>query len=306
MQSFPEKPSQKVPVLLLAFNRPTLTDKVLASISGYAPPDLYVSVDGPRAGRPDDERNGAAIRESVAVWEKANPATRVHRLYREANLGCGRGVSSAISWFFSEQEMGIILEDDCLPNRSFYSFCQEMLYRYANDERIMHIGGSNYLEGRIGMESTYYFSKYPQIWGWASWRRAWSKYAFDMPDLDRVLVLPEFRRYYDGELFIRTRNGAVDTWDIQWIYTFLLNGGLSVLPKDNLIRNTGFAEEGGIHLTEKPKWYNDATVEFTVLIHPTEVVHHAAADDYVFRKAYRMSLAYRVRSRLKRLFFKKS
>jgi hypothetical protein len=305
MLSFPEKPSEKVAVLLLAFNRPSLTDKVLGSIGHYAPPDLYVALDGPRPGRKDDELNGAAITESVSAWEAANPATRVHRLYRKKNLGCGRGVSSAITWFFSQEEMGIVLEDDCLPNLAFFSFCERLLWQYRDAEKIMHIGGSNHLHGGITVDSTYYFSKYPQIWGWASWKRAWEKYRLEMPDLESLFSLPAFRRYYKKEIFLITGRGDLDTWDIQWIYAFLMNDGLSILPRDNFIKNLGFDNNGGTHLQAKPSWYDDTTTEIEVLVPPDSITQNQAADDYVFRTVYNPSALSRIKRKLKKLLFKK-
>lgn len=306
MEFIVEQPVKKVPVLLLAFNRPQLTIQVLNSIAGYAPPALYVALDGPRAERTDDEQHSTQIKHIVAEWEAANPATRVHRLFRESNLGCGRGVSSAISWFFENEPMGIVLEDDCLPNRSFFHFCQEMLHRYANEERVMHIGGSNHLHNAVPMESTYYFSNYPQIWGWAGWRRAWSKYSFEMPELERLFGLPAFKRYYKEDIFRMTASGQLNTWDIQWIYTFLLNNGLSVLTKYNFIRNIGFDSSGGTHYNDKPSWYNDTVTEADELIAPLYMESNLAADDYVFRTCYNPSVMLRARRKLRSLLFKKS
>jgi hypothetical protein len=297
--------NDKVSVLVLAFNRPVITKKVLAAIADYAPPKIYVAVDGPRPGRADDQKNCAAVIQAVAEWEAAHPNTLVIRLFREANLGCGRGVSTAINWFFSQEEMGIILEDDCLPNRSFFVFCEELLHRYKDHEEIMHIGGSNHLHGGVRIAETYYFSKYPQIWGWASWRRAWSKYNFDMPDLANLLLRPEFSRYYHKDLFLKTAQGELDTWDIQWIAAFLLNDGLSILPAGNFIRNLGFDSHGGAHLNKKPSWYDDRTTDIETIIHPPVVEQNVKADDFVFRTVYNPSLLLRARRKL-RSFFKKS
>jgi len=307
MESTAENAQEKVPVLLLAFNRPLLTQKVLDTIAAYAPPDLYVAVDGARPGRKDDEAHVADIRQRVTVWEAANPRTRVHKLYRETNLGCGRGVSGAITWFFGEEPMGIILEDDCLPNKSFYSFCEELLHRYANEERIMHIGGSNFLGGAVPMESTFYFSRYVQIWGWASWRRAWQKYRFEMTDLDGVFRLPAFRRYFrqDKGIFEGTATGHLNTWDLQWIYAILWNDGLSIAPNGNFIRNIGFDDAAGTHLTDKPSWYDDTTTESEVLIAPSAMEANAAADDRILRTVYRPSILLRMQRKLKKILFKK-
>ena len=306
MESIVEQPVKKVPTLLLAFNRPQATTLVLNAIAAYGPPDLYVAVDGPRPGRADDEQHNAEIRQIVTEWERSNPATRVHHLYRETNLGCGRGVSSAITWFFEEEPMGIILEDDCLPNKSFFLFCQTMLHRYATEERIMHVSGCNHLHGAVPMDSTYYFSNLPQIWGWASWRRAWNKYSFEMTDLEGLFRIPTFQRYYKEDIFRMTAAGELDTWDTQWIYAFLMNDGLSVLTKYNFVKNIGFDTHGGVHYDEKPAWYNDTVTESEVLIPPGSIEANAAADDYVFRKIYNPSIMLRAKRKLRKLLFKKT
>ena len=304
MESTVEQSVKKVPVLLLAFNRPQATAQVLTGITPYGPPDLYVAVDGPRTGRKDDEQHNAEIGRIVAQWEAANPATRVHRLFRDTNLGCGRGVSSAITWFFDAEPMGIILEDDCLPNKSFFHFCEEMLHRYATEERIMHVSGCNHLHGGVRMDSTYYFSNLPQIWGWATWRRAWNKYSFEMTDLEGLFRIPAFQRYYKEDPFRTTAAGKLDTWDTQWVYAFLMNNGLSVLTKYNFVKNIGFDTHGGVHYEEKPPWYNDTVTENEVLIPPGSIEANVAADDYVFRKIYNPSIVLRAKRKLRKLLFK--
>ena len=295
----------KVPVLLLAFNRPGITKKVLTAIAGYAPPRLYVAVDGPRPGHPTDGKNCATVKQLVADWQTAHPATQVHTLYRDANLGCGRGVSSGISWFFDQEEMGTILEDDCLPSPGFFWFCEQFLWQYRDEEKIMHIGGSNHLHDAIPMDSTWYFSKYPQIWGWASWRRAWSRYRFEMTDLPGLFSRPEFNRYYNKEIFELTARGELDTWDIQWIYAFLMNDGLAILPNGNFIQNIGFGDNGGVHLNNKPVWYEERISEVNQLVAPSTMEPNVAADDYVFRTCYNPDIWLRAKRKIKKLLFKK-
>ncbi|MBS1599289.1 MAG: nucleotide-diphospho-sugar transferase [Bacteroidetes bacterium] len=297
--------SDKVSVLLLAFNRPVITEKVLEAIAIYAPRDLYIGIDGPRPGNEKDVENCGLVKKLVDNWEQKNPSVRVHKLYRDKNLGCGHAVSEAINWFFDNEEMGIILEDDCLPNKSFFSFCQILLRKYYDNEAIMHIGGSNYLDDKIKIDSTYYFSKFPHIWGWATWRRAWKKYQFDMPHFDEFLHHPDFKRYYDNEVFIKVKQKEVDTWDSQWVYTFIMNEGLSILPKKNLVKNLGFDEFKGTHLHKKPKWYNDNTTEIQTIIHPNKILQNQLADDYIYKKAYKKTIIIRIKTLIKKLFFKK-
>ncbi len=296
---------KKVNVLFLGFNRPALTYKVLQSIAEYAPEHLYVALDGARPGSLSDAEGSAAIKEMIEKWSAANPAVTIHRLYRESNLGCGIAVSQAITWFFEQEEMGIILEDDCLPNKSFFGFCEELLHRYRNEEKIMHIGGSNYLYGHVPVDTSYYFSRLPQIWGWATWKRAWDLYDFRMSAFDQLLTNPVFQRYFkfERDIYTLTKEGRLDTWDVQWVYTIYTHGGLSIVSTGNLVTNAGFDDNKGVHLIKKPKWYNDQTVEITTMRHPDRLEPNTAADDYVTRRKHRIGIQGKLKKLIKKLLF---
>jgi hypothetical protein len=306
MATSSDNKTAKVPVLLLAFNRPAATKKVLDAITAYQPPHLYVAVDGPRVNNIHDAENCKQVIEIIDNWEKGNQYTLVHRLFQKTNLGCGIAVSTAISWFFNKEEMGIILEDDCLPNSSFFFFCQALLHKYYEVEQVMHIGGSNFLYDSIKIDGSYYFSKYPHIWGWASWKRAWNKYEYSMPLFDEFIKLPDFIRYYDAQIFIKTKFREIDTWDSQWIYSFLMNNGLSILPTKSMITNIGFNKESGSHINKKPKWYKSKIYSIETLIHPVDIVHNEKADDYVFNKIFKRGVYFRLKKNIRKLFFKKS
>ena len=161
-------------------------------------------------------------------------------------------MSSGLDWIFSKEEKAIILEDDCLPDVSFFSFCEELLERYAQDQRVMSICGGNYQDGKVRNDASYYFSKYPRIWGWASWSRAWKYYDVNM------CKWPEFRdgrwlidflggdiaasRYWYAQ-FEAVYHNRIDTWDFQWQLAHWLYRGLTIIPNRNLISNIGFGEE---------------------------------------------------------------
>ncbi|GAB2821422.1 hypothetical protein [Ferruginibacter profundus] len=293
----------KAPVLLIAFNRPATTQQVLDAIAIYQPPVLYVATDGVRKDNTTDAAKCAAVHELVNNWKKNNPAVEVKTLYQPENLGCGRGVSTAISWFFNNEEMGIILEDDCLPNQSFFTFCNTLLYQYKDDDRIMHIGGSNFIEPEMKVNNeSYYFSIYPHIWGWASWRRAWSKYDFEMKKFEKFKRLPEFIKYYDQELFEKTKSHEIDTWDSQWAYTILMNKGVSVIPNYNLVKNLGFDENSGSHHNKTPNWYKGVVHEIKEIKHPEEFILNKANDDLVYKKVIKRGVSHRLKRFLKRLF----
>jgi hypothetical protein len=289
----------KVPVLLLAFNRPAATKRVLDAIAIYQPPRLYVGIDGPRLNNLNDAENCKQVEEIINQWETTNSGISVFKLFQKENLGCGPGVSTAISWFFDKEEMGIILEDDCLPNKSFFPFCQELLHKYLDVEQVMHISGSCFLNDSIKTETSYYFSIYAYIWGWASWKRAWQKYEYNMPRFAELLKLPEFLQYYDDEVFVKTKTGKLDTWDSQWIYSILMNNGLSISPAVNMVSNLGFEENPGSHIIKKPKWYNPNMQELSEIKHPDQIMQNIKADSYVFRKVYKRGILYRFKKMIR-------
>lgn len=238
------------PILFLVFNRPDTTLKVFEQIRKAEPPRLYVAADGPRMDRPGEREKCDKTREIATSvdWE-----CEVKTLFRDDNLGCRDAVSSGIDWFFDNEEMGIILEDDCLPNKSFFRFCERLLKTYQYDNRIMHINGNNY-----GAESSnfsksnysYHFGSMPQVWGWATWRRAWIKFDTEIKDFDRFKQFKQLesvisnRKHLKSQLkrWEKAKRGEIDTWDFQWQYAVISNHGLTVVPKKNLISNIGFGE----------------------------------------------------------------
>jgi hypothetical protein len=234
------------PILMVVFNRPLHTMKVFEEVRKARPPRLYIAVDGPRQGRQDDVVN---IDKTMKIFDSIDWECSVQRLVREHNKGCQIAVTAAISWFFENEETGIILEDDCIPSPSFFNYCSHLLEKYKDNESIMHINGVNFQEGKIRGKGTYYFSKITIVWGWASWRRAWKKYDIDMHGLDRFMedklyksVIPYQKSYdeYWRPYLLKSKAGLNDSWDYQWMFTIWKNNGLSVTPNYNLITNVGF------------------------------------------------------------------
>ncbi len=238
----------KVPVLFLIFNRPDATQKVFDAIRKIKPRRLYIAADGPRFGKQKDLDR---CEETRRITEKIDWPCDVKRLYREKNLGCGKAVSSAINWFFQNVESGIILEDDCLPDKSFFSFSGRMLEKYKNDSEIMQISGDNFLEYKNQDRNSFMLSNYPHIWGWATWRRAWKKYDFDMKDWRQRNLLQKVKfakgglwnKIYWTAMFDAIISGAIDTWDFQWVNALMRNSGFSVVPGVNLVSNVGFRKD---------------------------------------------------------------
>lgn len=232
------------PVLFLVFNRPDTTRQVFEGIRRARPPRLYVAADGPRAGRPAETGRCDKVRAiATAVdWE-----CRVETLFRDENLGCKKAVSGGISWFFEHETEGIILEDDCLPNQSFFTFCDQMLAKYRGDTRVFIVSGYNKQQKWDRSQADYFFSNYGGIWGWASWRRAWDHYDSDMSLLGEAIdrgVLIDLLGSKQGRLrestFKNVLEKKVDTWDYQWGFARHINNGLVCVPKVSLIENIGF------------------------------------------------------------------
>jgi hypothetical protein len=179
----------KSPILFLIFNRPDTTKAVFESIKSIKPLKLYIAADGARGNKLGED---LLVEETRAIIQSVDWECEVKTLFRKENLGCKVAVSSAIDWFFENEEQGIILEDDCLPDASFYGFCENLLDYYKNDERVFHISGNNFQDGIIRGDGSYYFSKYNHSWGWATWRRVWKTYDVNMKGLTKALDLKVF------------------------------------------------------------------------------------------------------------------
>ncbi|MDD3084041.1 MAG: nucleotide-diphospho-sugar transferase [Candidatus ainarchaeum sp.] len=237
----------KIPILFLVFNRLDTTKQVFEEIKKARPKKLYVAADGPR--NIEEEKKTDAVRKHVL--DNINWNCEVKTLFRKKNLGCGKAVSQAITWFFKNEEMGIILEDDCLPSQSFFPFCEELLKKYKNDEKVMQISGFNPVSKNKYSDTDYLFSYSGSIWGWATWRRAWEKYDFDMKTFPKFKKLNKIENFYFNKKIIKSKLKnfeliylkKIDTWDYQWSYSRLFNQGISIISSKNLIRNIGFGIE---------------------------------------------------------------
>jgi hypothetical protein len=278
--------SLTTPVAFIIFNRPDTTERVFEAIRQAKPLKLLVVADGPRTDRPDEVEKCVATR---AVIDRVDWECEVLTNYSDINLGCKRRVSSGIDWVFSLVEEAIILEDDCLPAPSFFQFCQTLLEKYRYDDRIMHIDGTNLQFGQTRTPYSYYFSKYPGIWGWASWRRAWQHYDVGLKSweefkksqaIESVHISPYEQKYW-VEILDRVHQGKIDTWDYQWNYTCWSQGGLSIVPEVNLVTNIGFRPDA-THTTHQSNLAALPLSEISQLEHPPFIVAHRDADEYIF------------------------
>lgn len=237
-----------VPVLFIIFNRIDTTAKVFNKIREIKPKELFISADGPRINKFDDNKKCKETRDYVLQnidWD-----CNLHTLFNDNNLGCKYAIINAINWFFENVEEGIILEDDCLPNSTFFDFCKEMLSVYRYDSRIMRISGTNLLGEWKSNIQDYHFSYYGGNWGWASWKRAWKYFDPTMKlwedeevrkrikdivcnDNQYRMIEKNFNTAYDGK---------IDAWDYQWLFNCMSQSGISIVPSINLISNIGFGE----------------------------------------------------------------
>jgi hypothetical protein len=278
----PER-SLSTPVAFIIFNRPDVTARVFAEIAKARPPKLLVIADGPRADRAGE---AALCAQTRAIIEQVDWPCEVLTQYSDRNLGCRRRVSSGLNWVFEMVEEAIILEDDCLPDQSFFRFCEELLTRYRDDLRVMQISGDNFHFGQGDQRYSYYFSRRSHIWGWASWRRAWNHYDV------RMSQWPQFRdgawlaQLLGGEQAVRRwrRNfdavyeGRVDTWDYQWTFAIWSHDGLVIQPTRNLVSNIGFGPRA-THTKLRGQLANMVTESLDFpLRHPPKVAHDRVAE----------------------------
>ncbi len=263
------------PVAFIVFNRPEQTRQSFAAIRKARPKTLFIISDGARSERPSE---AALVAQSRQIAENCDWPCEVTRFYSDINLGCAKRVSSGITAVFEQVERAIILEDDCVPNQTFFRFCSELLERYQDDTRVMAISGDNFQSGNDDSTDSYYFSKYLHCWGWATWRRAWQHYEGtlaawpDFRDSEDLAALCHSLREQDywTRIFNRVHAGEIDTWDFTWLLACWMNHGLTALPTKNLVSNIGFGDNA-THTSDPSPFEKLPTYEFQKLEHPERV-----------------------------------
>lgn len=289
------------PVAFIIFNRPDTTERVFAEIAKAKPTKLLVVADGARTNKVGEADRVAATR---AIIERVDWDCEVLTNFSDINLGCKHRVSSGIDWVFSQVEEAIILEDDCLPDPTFFRFCQEMLERYKHDQRIGMISGDNFQFGARRNNDSYYFSKYVHIWGWATWRDRWQEsYDVDMKlwlairDEGRVLDIVSNQReaLYWGAIFEKVYKNKIDTWDYQWVFANWIHSRVSVVPNENLISNIGFARADATHTTGSGEEADMPVVNIKFpLKHPHMILRSLLADKFEYEKFNKRSIFKRI------------
>ena len=245
----------EVPVLLLGFNRPEECRQVILSLREIRAKNIYFSVDGPRLNSDSDILKVEMVRQlkNLFDWE-----CELHLRFLSENLGCKLAISSGISWFFKNVDEGIILEDDCLPNRDFYFFCKRMLDRYRNSDNVMQISGTSYLPTDIDYHNNHYFSALHDVWGWATWKRAWDYFSINIEYPEKNSEEKLLNNYFGSKKVARwfhryledSKSPTCTLWSTYWSFALISRGALSVAPIVNLVRNIGFEKEA-THGTDK-------------------------------------------------------
>lgn len=270
------------PVVFIIFNRPDTTLTVFEEIKHARPQKLFVVADGPRKDKPGEFENCQAVRKII---NSVNWPCEVLKNYSDINLGCKKRVSSGLDWVFSQVEEAIILEDDCFPDISFFQYCSELLAKYRNIDSVMMISGHNLTNKWENINNSYYFSRYPEVWGWATWRNAWKKYDLTMKEwpefkknkmLEKMFKDPKniIKWYVDFRTCYENR---ADTWDYAWVFSCWLNNGLCVIPTVNMIENIGF-DKSATHTKEGTSLFRKS-IKFP-LKHPPEIERFEEADKY--------------------------
>ncbi len=268
-------------VLFLVFNRLDTTKEVFEAIREAKPPRLYIAADGARVEKDGEDQKAQAVRNYILSnidWK-----CEVKTLFRDENLGCKYAVSGAIDWFFANEEMGIILEDDCLPSQSFFWFCEELLEKYKDDMRVGQISGDNFQKGIKRGDADYYFSIYNHIWGWASWANRWKNYDVELNTINDTKFIKNLfqnknTQAYWLEVFQNMKMKQIDTWDYQWTFTLWNNNQLTILPNINLVKNVGFGEDA-THTVGESEFANLDTCEISLQNHPIDLIQDKKADN---------------------------
>lgn len=240
----------ETPVALIVFNRPELTLQVISVLRRIEPKHLLIIADGPRSNVESDLKRCQAVRQLID--EKIDWNCRVDKNYSDINLGCKRRPETGIDWVFEQVEQAIILEDDCLPDESFFPYCESLLHKYRNDERVMMISGYCFFDEEEPTGNSYHYSYLASTWGWATWRRAWLlndpflsnwPHVIESKLIDQLFPHKTHTKYW-YDVFARILDGRLpDAWDYQWQLSCWVNSGYRIFPRVNLVKNIGHGND---------------------------------------------------------------
>lgn len=247
--------TDQVPVLVLGFNRPKMIEQLFRALEKIKPKMIYFAVDGPRSSNLTDLDLVTEVQRMVSIidWE-----CQINTLFRAQNLGLKKSVIEAIDWIFENEEVAIILEDDCIPSIEFFGFCAEELERHKNISRLMQISGNCFVPISNLNSDRYYYSTINDIWGWATWKRAWNLFEREVPSIESEELKKRLLNYFPNREISRwffryiQEASAPDSqvWSTQWTLALINNNGLTIVPQKNLVRNIGFVADA-THMTSE-------------------------------------------------------
>lgn len=279
----------KIPILILIYNRQFETKQLIKSLKKIKPKKIYIGADGPKNNFIDKEK----CLQTRLVLTKINWSCKIEKNFSKTNLGCKKSITKNLNWFFKKEKEGVILEDDCIPNKDFFRFTKIMLKKYRNNKKIFSISGSNHCKNKKNSTS-YYFSKYSHCWGWATWRRAWKK---NSPNLN---FWPKFKsskawidlhndiieRRYWNKIFDNVKKKKFDSWAYPWTLSVWYNKGVSIIPNKNLINNIGYGFSSTNSILREKKNYKKYFLDKNIK-HPKLITSDFKKDLYVFYNHYK-------------------
>jgi hypothetical protein len=297
----------ETPVALMVFNRPEPTRLVFAAVAAARPTRLLVVADGPRSDKEGERQLCDAVR---AIVSKVDWPCKVETNFSEENLGCRRRVISGLDWVFSLVDEAIIIEDDCLPDPTFFPYCAELLERYRDCEQVGIISGFNPIQHTLPFPYSYYFTRMVQIWGWATWRRTWQRYDASLTAwpaikqgrlLEKVWREPKICKLWTG-IFDKVHAGVgPDSWDYQLVYSLWTQNLLNVVPSRNLIQNIGFDEEATHTKKADPGLKIQAQNLDFPITHPPAIIDWPDYAESIHRRFIFPGLLRRARTRIESL-----
>ena len=283
-----------IPILLIIFKRLDTTKKVFEKIRKIQPQKLYIAADAARQEFPDEQKACEHVRKYVL--DSIDWDCDVKTLFRSENLGCGRAVSTAVTWLFQNEDQGIILEDDCVPSLSFFPYVENLLDRYKNDKRVWQISGHNTMGINPQKNGwSYSFTAIEACWGWATWKNRWENFAYDISHENKSVLKknPYFKKKYRRDYWFPLFNGMSsevrDIWDYQWTYRILLNNGFCAIPSFNLIENVGFGEDSTHFTIGCNKDFRVKSYEIEQVLHPSKIKYDWKLIKFTDKKVFGLS-----------------
>lgn len=300
-----------LPLLIIIYNRPHNFQKLINTLKKIKPKNIYIACDGPKSNVMD-KHNVALTREKIKFIDWS---CKVTTLFQKKNLGCKKGVITAIDWFFDNNEMGVILEDDCIPNDNFFKFCYELLNMYKNNHNIASIGGQHFMGNKHLIEESYFFSRHFHCWGWATWARSWNN--FD-PTMAKWKKFGSFTwlyklcnknlifTYYWYKIFNDCYKNKIDSWAYRFLFYIISEKKLTILPSKNLVKNIGFGKSS-TH-TSQGNYYTEnlelETMKFP-LLHQTIFKPDVISDSWTDINIFEITIWKIIKAAiLRRKFFK--